>query len=57
MKEFAVFFRPRQNDYYVTHIYVNAHTPDEALDIAKAQLAKTARLIRADESPSWAVTP
>lgn len=58
MKEFVVFYRhyiARLKGSVVEHIDVNAHTKEEALEVAKPLLPKDATLIRADESPTWSV--
>jgi hypothetical protein len=60
VREFAVFYRvfsARLKGHVVEHVYVNAPSSAEALDVAKPLLPKDGVLIRADESPSWAVDP
>lgn len=56
MLEHVVYYRAPPGDYVVSHIFVNAKSKPEALAAAKKQLKKDARLIRADESPTWEVT-
>ena len=59
MKEFVVFYRTsiaRLKGTVVAHVYVNAHTAEEALKEAEPLLNKHDAILFAQESPAWEVT-
>lgn len=50
-----VFYRPVPGDYMVSHLMVDAETPEAALLAAEKELSADARIIRADANPTWSV--
>lgn len=59
MNEYAVYYRTyvaRLKGTVVSHVYVNAHTPEEALKEAEPLLNKHDAILYADLMPEWEVT-